>query len=54
MRLNLQSDYALRMLMHLASSPDRLVTIGEIADRPSLAFAARFGERPAWDRASVQ
>ncbi len=33
MRLNLQSDYALRMLMHLASSPDRLVTIGEIADR---------------------
>lgn len=33
MRLNLQSDYALRMLMHLASSPDRLVTIGEVADR---------------------
>lgn len=33
MRLNLQWDYALRMLMHLASSQDRLVTIGEVADR---------------------
>jgi len=33
MRLNLQSDYALRMLMHLASTPTRLVTIAEVADR---------------------
>lgn len=33
MRLNLQSDYALRMLMHPASTPTRLVTIAEVADR---------------------
>jgi Rrf2 family nitric oxide-sensitive transcriptional repressor len=33
MRLNLQSDYALRVLMHLAANPDRLVRIRDIADR---------------------
>jgi len=33
MRLNLQSDYALRMLMHLAANPDRMVTVRDVADR---------------------
>lgn len=33
MRLSLQSDYSLRLLMHLAANPDRLVTIAEVADR---------------------
>ncbi|HEX5006732.1 MAG TPA: Rrf2 family transcriptional regulator [Hyphomonadaceae bacterium] len=33
MRLNLQSDYSLRLLMHLAANPDRLVTIAEVASR---------------------
>ena len=33
MRLSLQSDYSLRLLMHLAAHPDRLVTVGEVADR---------------------
>lgn len=33
MRLNLQSDYALRLLMHLAANPDRLVRIRDVADR---------------------
>ena len=33
MRLNLQTDYALRLLMHLAVNPGRLVTIAEIANR---------------------
>jgi Rrf2 family nitric oxide-sensitive transcriptional repressor len=33
MRLNLQSDYALRLLMHAATNRGRLVTIGEVADR---------------------
>lgn len=33
MRLNLQSDYALRLLMHLAINDDILVTISEIAAR---------------------
>ncbi|WP_420403244.1 Rrf2 family transcriptional regulator [Nisaea sp.] len=33
MRLNVQTDYALRLLMHLAVSTDRLVTIQEAADR---------------------
>jgi Rrf2 family nitric oxide-sensitive transcriptional repressor len=33
MRLNLQSDYALRLLMQLAVNPDRLVTIAEVSDR---------------------
>ncbi|MBL4646373.1 MAG: Rrf2 family transcriptional regulator, partial [Rhizobiales bacterium] len=31
MRLNLQSDYALRLMMQLASNADRLCTIAEIA-----------------------
>ncbi|MDJ1158998.1 Rrf2 family transcriptional regulator [Chelatococcus sp. SYSU_G07232] len=31
MRLTVQSDYALRVLMYAASCPDRLVTIDEIA-----------------------
>ena len=33
MRLNLQSDYSLRLLMHLAVNPQRRVTIAEIANR---------------------
>ncbi len=33
MRLNLQSDYALRLLMHLAANPDRLVRVRDVADR---------------------
>lgn len=33
MRLNLQSDYALRLLMQLAMNPERLVTIAEVSDR---------------------
>ncbi len=33
MRLNLQTDYALRMLMHLAVNTDRLCTIADIAGR---------------------
>jgi len=33
MRLNVQTDYALRVLMQLAVNPDRLVTIAEISDR---------------------
>jgi Rrf2 family nitric oxide-sensitive transcriptional repressor len=32
MQLSLHSDYALRALMRLALEPERLVTIGEIAD----------------------
>ncbi len=31
MRLNVQTDYALRQLMYLAINPDRLCTIGEIS-----------------------
>ena len=33
MRLNTQTDYALRMLMFLAIRGDRLTTIAEVADR---------------------
>lgn len=33
MRLNLQTDFALRMLMHLAVNDDRLCTIAEISER---------------------
>ncbi|MAW81466.1 MAG: BadM/Rrf2 family transcriptional regulator [Parvularcula sp.] len=33
MRLTVQTDYALRMLMHLAVNADRLSTISEIAGR---------------------
>lgn len=33
MRLNLQTDYALRLLMHLAVNEDRLCTIADIAER---------------------
>lgn len=32
MRLNVQTDYALRLLMHLAVNKDALVTIAETAD----------------------
>lgn len=37
MRLNLQTDYALRMLTHLAVNEDRLVTVAEISDRFSIS-----------------
>lgn len=33
MRLNVQTDYALRLLMHLAVNRDALVTIAEAAER---------------------
>lgn len=33
MRLNLQTDYAMRLLMHLAANTQRLATIAEVADR---------------------
>ncbi len=33
MRLNVQSDYALRLLMHLAVRDGELVTIAEVAER---------------------
>ncbi len=37
MRLTLMTDYALRLLMHLAQHPDRLCTIGEIAETFSIS-----------------
>ncbi|WP_028467578.1 Rrf2 family transcriptional regulator [Nisaea denitrificans] len=37
MRLNTQTDYALRLLMHLAVNSSRLVTIQEVADRFSIS-----------------
>lgn len=37
MRLNTQTDYALRLLMHLAVNSARLVTIQEVADRFSIS-----------------
>lgn len=33
MRLNLQTDYALRLLMHLAANTQGLVTIADVANR---------------------
>lgn len=33
MRLNVQTDYALRLLMHLAVNKDALITIAEVAER---------------------
>ncbi len=37
MRLTVQTDYALRMLMHLACRADALVTIHEIAERYAIS-----------------
>lgn len=37
MRLNLQTDYALRLLMHLAVNEDHLSTIAEVADRYAIS-----------------
>ena len=37
MRLTVQADYALRMLMHLAVNDGRLSTINEIAERYSIS-----------------
>ncbi|MEQ8332359.1 Rrf2 family transcriptional regulator [Nisaea sp.] len=37
MRLNTQTDYALRLLMHLAVNSARLVTIQEVSDRFSIS-----------------
>ncbi len=37
MRLSLQSDYALRLLMHLAINNTQLVTINEIAERYAIS-----------------
>jgi Rrf2 family transcriptional regulator, nitric oxide-sensitive transcriptional repressor len=36
-RLNLQSDYALRLLMHLAASDGELITIKQVAERFSIS-----------------
>ncbi|MBC7103057.1 MAG: Rrf2 family transcriptional regulator, partial [Parvibaculum sp.] len=32
MRLTLHTDYALRLLMHLALAPEKRVTIAEVSD----------------------
>lgn len=37
MRLNLQTDYALRLMMHLAVNTDRLCTIADVAERFSIS-----------------
>lgn len=37
MRLNLQSDYALRLLMCLAASDGRLITIRQVAERYNIS-----------------
>ncbi|MCQ9617221.1 Rrf2 family transcriptional regulator [Paenalcaligenes niemegkensis] len=37
MRLNLSSDYALRLLMYLASNPERLCTISEVAEHYAIS-----------------
>lgn len=39
MRLTLLTDYALRLLMHVAQHPDRLCTIGEVAQRYGISEA---------------
>ncbi len=39
MRLTQLTDYAMRMLIHLALNPDRLCTIGEIAARYQISEA---------------
>ncbi len=39
MRLNLQTDYALRLLMHLAANSSGLVTIAEVASRFRISHA---------------
>ena len=39
MKLSTQTDYALRMLMHLALHDDRLCTIAEVADRHGISHA---------------
>ena len=37
MRLTVQTDYALRMLMHLAVNQERLITINEVAERYAIS-----------------
>ncbi|MEO1241960.1 MAG: Rrf2 family transcriptional regulator [Pseudomonadota bacterium] len=37
MRLNLQTDYALRLLMHLAVNEDHLSTIAEVAEQYAIS-----------------
>ncbi len=37
MRLSLHSDYALRLMMHLAINTEKLVTITEVAERYSIS-----------------
>jgi Rrf2 family nitric oxide-sensitive transcriptional repressor len=39
MRLTLMTDYALRLLMHVAQRPDRLCTISEVAQAYSISEA---------------
>lgn len=39
MRLTTQTDYALRLLMHVAQHPDRLCTIAEVAARYGISEA---------------
>lgn len=39
MRLTLMTDYALRLLMHVAQRPERLCTISEVAQAYSISEA---------------
>lgn len=39
MRLTLMTDYALRLLMYLAERPERLCTIGEVAEAHAISNA---------------
>lgn len=39
MRLTTMTDYAMRLLMHVAGHPDRLCTIGEIAEAHRISAA---------------
>jgi len=39
MKLTVMTDYALRLLMHVAQQPDRLCTIAEVADRYRISEA---------------
>lgn len=48
MRLNLQSDYALRVLTHLDVRRGELVTIKEIADRFRISEPFDEGRLLAW------
>jgi Rrf2 family nitric oxide-sensitive transcriptional repressor len=48
MRLNVQTDYALRLLMHLAVNTGRLVTIKEASDRFGISKTHRMTLASGW------